>query len=259
MYEEFDEAAKLIANRKILLCCQYVDKLKADIENFLGMEQSRMLAIHPTHLTTDSLRTIIERSIETTMTEYKVLDICCRVKVEKAGSVYDGEYLCYSPFTVRQIKQSLVKETLREIAKILGKNISDNVLNHMETMVESTLQWEFRRIRFQISDDIYRQIRLTIIRRIIEIFETVSGLIVTIVTFIINIFSPVNVNSVEWRRQVAREIYSTLKKENGSIKNCALVDIKNILVKALHNLDVIATNLHSFRGKTIPQDQYKRK
>lgn len=260
VYEDFDEAAKLIANRKILLCCQFVDQMKSKIENFLAREQTSMVGLNPTHQTHDPLHMVIERSIETTLTRKKVRDICYGLSIGKARSAaYNEYYLCHSTFTVREIKQSLVRETLIKIAKTLGKEISDKVLLHMETVVQNKLLRELGHRRFQISDDIYHRIEYTLIGRIIEMLETVGGWIVTIATFIINFFSPVDVNSFGWRAQVADEIYSKVYDKKDSIKDFAFKEILCIWKEAITDLKDIAANLDDFRTKTIPQDQNTRK
>lgn len=258
-HEEFDEAAKLIANRKVVACCRYVDEMKSNIGNLLAREQPRPITMFPLQQTVHPLRTVIAESIEKTLTLSRVRDICYDIYLEKVGSVHSSSYLCYSSFTIKEIKESLVRKTWIEIAKTLGKEISDDVLHHMETVLQDRLVREFRLTRFQISDDIYHRIQQTIIGRIIEILETVSGWMVTIATFIINIFSPVDVNSFEWRRKVADEIHSKIYDHKNSIKDLALTEILGILNGAIRDLNVIAINLQTFRERTIPNDQYQRK
>lgn len=211
--------------------------------------------MNPIHQTTDSLYTVIERSIGNTLTQENVRNICYGIKVDKVGSAYDRDCYCYSVFTVRNIKQSLVESAKREIAKSLGKNISDQVLHHMEKVFQNKLLTEFGHRRFQISDDIYQQIEHTLVGHIIAIFETVSGWIVTIATAIITFFNPVDVNSFGWRRQVADEICSKVCTQTDFIRDFAFKEILGICQRAVTDLDVIAANLDDFRTNTIPLNQ----
>lgn len=240
-YEEFDEIAKHFALRRVLPCCMLVQKI---------------IRVH--HDFTTKLHDITEWAINT-LTQDDIIKLCYEVHIvyknKIVGNVQSGTYNCYSTFTVRSIKHLLAKETLEKTAKRLGSVICRGILQYKDSRIKTTLFQELGIIRFKISDDIYHEIENTMIVALIAFFDTLSGVITDIITFIVRIFHPVDVNSKEWRAKVAEEIYQKILEKKQEIKTHVFEAIRNLDSAETAALEVIQSKLEGFFIKISQSDR----
>lgn len=240
-YEEFDEIAKLLALRRVSECCNLVKDM--------FMVQ---------HLSNRELKQITDFAINT-LTQDDIIRLCYEVHIEYknklVGTVQNGTYNCYSTFTVRSIKHILAKETLEITAKRLGSAICRGIHQYNDSRIKKTLFQELGIIRLQISDDIYHQIENTMIVALIAFFDTLSGVITDIITFIVRIFHPVDVNSKEWRAKVAEEIYQKILENRQEIAAHVFEAIRNLDSAEKADLKVIRSKLDGFLLKISQSDR----
>lgn len=168
-------------------------------------------------------------------------------------------YLCYSIFTVRRLKRTLVENTLSKIIDLLEREICRGIIQHIENVVQKTLEEEFSRITFRMSDEIYTQIRGTIAGIIFAIFEGITDIIIAIGFFVITIIKPVDINSVEWRQQVADEISEKILEDTYTLMQNITGTIRKIYCKTVDHLQNIEHTLERFRTRLQMTDQRKCK
>lgn len=243
VYENVDELAKVLAYRRVTSYCDY-------LRSFVD--------IFPTEL----INAKIGIAINELLTRQKISDICAEAsiiyKTDLVGSVHSDPYICYSTFTVQQIKEALVNETLTKAGKALGSKICQDILKYIEDLVSAKLSEEFRSFSFQISNTLHHVFENVFVGAIVTFFYTLSGIFVSIFTFIITVFSPVNVNSRDWRRKVANEIYENIDKKRWSIKQFAQNQIQKFRQRTVDDLEKIVFTLHEFTKQINPMDTRKR-
>lgn len=238
-FEEFDEIAKSVALRRVSQCCMLItDMFKLQFVS--NME--------PQEIT----------DFANTLTQDDIMKLCYEVHIvyknKSVGTVQSGTYNCYSTFTVRSIKHILAKETLEKTAKRLGSVICTGIHQYNDYRIRTKLFQELGTIRLQISDDIYHQIENTIIVALLAFFDTLSGVITDIFTFIVRIFHPVDVNSKEWRAKVAEEIYQKILEKRQEIEAHVLEAIRNFDSVEKADLEVVQRKIERFLRKIYQSD-----
>lgn len=244
VYEHFDELAKVRAYRRVTSYCNF---LRSFVDKF------------PTELINGK----ISNSINELLTQPKIREICAEeiivYKTDLVGSVYSVPYYCYSAFTVQQIKKSLVNQTLTKAGKALASKICRDILQYIEDLVSAKLSEEFRSFGFQMSDALHHVFVNVLVGAIFIFFTTLSEIFVSIFTFIFRIFSPVDVNSIEWRGKVADEIYENIEKKRPSIHQFARNQIQKFRQRTVDDLETILLTLDDFTKQVKPMDTRKRK
>lgn len=236
--EDFDEMTKLIAYRKIAYCFHYIARITRELEAFTGQR----------------LQDVIKLSVDVTLALENVRNVCYREHVYPAGSVDSKPYVCRLTSTIEEIKRDLVKQTLQEIARSLGKHITDELIQQMKNVIQNELSGELGKIRFNISNDVFRRMERSIITMIIDFFDSLYGWMRSIAQFLVTIFYPVDINSVEWREQVADEIHEKISEKKESIKEFVFREVKDICEKTVRDLNGITKTLTSFREEVTPID-----
>lgn len=241
--EDFDEMAKLMAYRKVSYCFDFITGITKVLEAFTGQR----------------LQDVIDRSVDVSLALQNIREICYRENVSPAGTVESKPYFCYLTTSIGDIKRDLVKQTLEGIAQSLGNHITDEFIQQMKNVIQSELSKELGKIRFDISNAVFRRMERSIITMIIEFFDNLHGWVRSIAQFLVTIFYPVDVNSSEWREQVANEIHKKISEKKQSIKEFAFKEVKDICEKTVQDLKGITKTLTSFRSKVIPIDQKQGK
>lgn len=243
-YDELDELAKLYAYRRVSSYCKL---LRSFVDVF----------------PTEHINEKIANSINELLTRENIRKICREVfivyKTDPVGSVDSEPYYCYSTFTVKDIKEDLVNETLTTAGKLLGSKICHDILQYIEKLVSEKLSEQFQNYSFQMPDTMPNIFINVFVGAIVTFFKTLSGIVVTIFTFFITIISPVDVNSWDWRRKVADEIYANIDKNRMSLHRFAQDQVKKIRQKTVADLEIILLQLDDFKQQIIPIDFKKRK
>lgn len=201
-FEEFDEIAKLSAQKKITWLYEELENLSGKIPH--------------------DLEEIINKAEGKSLTKENIRDICYFVDLNdddgnRIGTVYSSAYLCYSVFTVKKLKGVLVRETLNGIGNSLGSEICNGILQHIESNVKSSLVNGFADLKMELSEKLYYSVKDIVITAIFFIFSTWIGLIFTVSMIVVTLVWPENINSESWRQKVADEIYEKVKENKSAI------------------------------------------
>lgn len=238
-FEEFDEIAKSVALRRVSQCCVVItDMFKVQ------------------YVSNRKLQVVTDFAINT-LTKDDIIKFCYEVHIEYknkiVGTVQSGSYNCYSTFTVRSIKDILAEETLEKAAKHLGSFICSGIYRYIDDRIQTQLSHELGilpLIPILISKEVYIEIERTLTGVLIAFFnDTLFGVFTSIITFIVRIFYPVDVNSKEWRAEVAEEIYQKILENREEIKH----RVFEAVWKA--DLEVIRSKLEGFLIKISQSDR----
>lgn len=235
MVEDFDEVSKLSAHLKISPFCEVFTSLIGQFSLYNPSE-------------------IVRNAVTKYLTKEKVREVCLEENI-----VGREPYFCYSIFTVRRLKKELVENTISKIIDLLVREICHGIIQHIESVVQKTLEEDFFRFSFRMSDEIYTQIRGTIAGVIFAIFQGITDIIIAIGFFVITIINPVDVNSVVWRQQVADEISEKMLEDRHILIHNTTDIITKIYDKTVNYLQNIELYLERFRTRLPMTDQKKCK
>lgn len=240
IYEDFDEIAKLSAYKKISYYRNFVREM---IDTF----------------STYNLDRVIIKSMDRVLTRENIRRVCFEVVVRHdnnyVGTVENTAYNCRYSGTVTRIKEILTEETLCDTARKLGSEICTGILMHIESVVQTTLSAELGNIKSDMSNIVFGEIDAIISATVVKIFRTIYGVIISVTTFLITIFRPVDVNSEEWRSRVADEVYINILKKRDFLRDSILDNLTTFCLKTREDFKFITSELEEFQTRVIPEDQ----
>lgn len=158
------------------------------------------------------------------------------------GTVAYASYCCHSMFTVRQIQEQLVDLTLKEAAKTLGLEICRWILKQIESKASTKLGENCSHLKFV--DDYMATITLAIVD---DVFSPFLGIIISVGTLNTTSACPVDVNSRDWRKKVADEIYDTIYKYKTDILIQAGLQVKLMCLQTVQELIVVSKTIVDFQ------------
>lgn len=243
-YEEIDDIARWIACQKIESTCAFV--------------KSKMESLSKIHLVS-----VIDVALNDSLTIENIRDLCFKVvikiKNERVGAAGDAGYVCRLSLNVQRLKRILVEETLKETAKFLGTRICNGILHHFEILVQRKLTEDLERLQFEISDEIHARIQFYITAIIIDIIQSIGNLLFSIGIFFFTIIYPVDINSKEWRSQIAEEVFEKIVVNRPIITSHISKEMMKICSKTVCDLKHIRSQLTDFKSEIYPKDKTQGK
>lgn len=240
IYEDFDEIAKLSAYKKISF---YINFVRGMIYSFF----------------TYNLKRVINKSMDRVLTRANIRRVCFEVVVRYdnnyVGTVENSAYNCRYSGTVTRIKKILTEEILCDTARKLGSEICKGILMRIESVVQTTLSAELGKIKSDMSSIFFAEIDAIISETVVKILRKKYGVIISETPFFITIFRPVDVNSEEWRSQVADEVYFNILEKGDFLRDYILDNLKNLCRKTRKDFEFITSELEEFQKRVIPEDQ----
>lgn len=226
--EHYAEVARLIAHKKIAPFLQYVMSVRNSI---------------PLNRIEDIVRNAVERALS----KDSITRLCFEAVInESGGDISSGPYVCRSIYTVKRLKKELVQKTLESVSKYLGEDICKEMQRHIVSDLESKFNIDVNPfIKFlKMSALILLQSVLTMIAAIMNPF---AGMIVGIVSAVGTVIITVNVNSEDWRRDVASEIYENINKNKQNLIRDVTLNIKERCRITIYQLEDIVKQLETFQ------------
>lgn len=239
-FDEFDDIFKFCAGRKLSSYYDRVKSLKRSLER-------------------DAHHEVVTEAFSICVTRDKVREICFEEDIHGIA-LESGPYKCRWQYNVKSLKQDLVNKTLRKLSKSLGSEIAKGIYQNISNAIERTLEAEFMDLRRRLSIEVFPHIALTFTAFLIEIFQGISDIIVAIREYLVTILFPVDINTREWRRQVADDIFEQVSK------NCPKL-IDKMVDNMLSMFDPTVTDLKNMKEKIkttirlldLPTDQQHSK
>lgn len=229
-HEHYAEVARLIAHKKIAPFLQYVMSVRNSI---------------PLNRIEDIVRNAVERALS----KDSITRLCFEAVInESGGDINSGPYVCRSIYTVKRLKKELVQKTLESVSKYLGEDICKEMQRHIVSDLESKFNIDVNPfIKFlKMSALILLQSVLTMIAAIMNPF---AGMIVGIVSAVGTVIITVNVNSEDWRRDVASEIYENINKNKQNLIRDVTLNIKERCRITIYQLEDIVKQLETFQRR----------
>lgn len=199
----------------------------------------------------DSLEAILQAANDKVLSKDTIRELCYGIflkdKSENVGTCENASYSCRSVFTVRRLKEQLVEKTLNKTAETLGSEICRGILKYIESRIQTKLEQNFSNLKFNISDELFATITVAVVAVVVSFFFPLLGIIIAVGTLVVTFVWSVDVNSREWRRKVADEIYETIAKNKNDILRKIRPQVEQMCRQTVQELTAVATTIHEFK------------
>lgn len=242
-YEDFDDIAKKSAFAKV----------SSFQKTILSLEDS---------IPFKELDEIVSEAAENFFSQLNVRDICYNEFItdgKNVGTVNSNSYTCRLFSTVRRIKQTLVTNTLRTTFKSLGFKICKGIMGYIKFQMETRYFYicdDQRQLNIEISDTLIETISVEMTSFLISICDSI---LFATRSFIGTFVFSVDVNSLNWRRNVADAIFLMISKHRKDIVEKAMLLVENMCTKTAEDLKKLNKSLEKWKEKTECMDMIERK
>lgn len=207
----------------------------------------------------ESVETILKSAFDKVLSRETIRRLCydifLRDRNVDVGTIENASYSCYSKHRVSRLKHQLVRRTLNETAKDLGSEICRVILKHIEINIQTTLGQTFENLKLKISDELFEQISVVVVAVIEPHIFPDLGIAHLFLTIFMIFFGSVDVNSRDWRRKVADEIYETIHKSKADILRKTEPQIKEMCKQTVQELQVVSNTTTDFKRRIGQTDQ----
>lgn len=212
----------------------------------------------------DDLETLVERAADKVLTKESIRYICFEAQIfdgDFIGNVRNRSYRCSSVFTVRRIKKTLVKKTMEDFARVFGKEVCLAVQNNITSIIDG-VNTKVLKLDINLSKETFARLEHIIVGVVIDIvykivnfiLEAIEITITAITTFVMT----VDINSEDWRRNIADEIRSNLLEKKSSIIHDILSIVEQICVNTRKDLTTRLAIINVKSRNIILPDQEDR-
>lgn len=194
----------------------------------------------------DSFEMILKAAIDKVLSRELIrelsYDTFLRDNGVNVGTVAYASYSCGSMSTVRQIQEQLVNLTLKGAVKTLGLEICRRILKQIESKTSTKLEENFSHLKF--NDDDLATITVAVVD---DVFSPFLGISISVGTLNTTSACSVDVNSKDWRRKVADEIYDTIYKYKTDILIQTGLQVKLMCLQTVEELIAVLKNIADFK------------
>lgn len=266
----FKEYEKYLSQKNILLHHNLSSQNCEKIAMLCGKQRlahlANLLQMISESIPINELAKIMRNAAKETLTNETVRNICYSAIIlyegKSVGNVDESPYVCRSGFTVRRIKRLLMKKTIENLALSFGNYVCQAFQKSIKSLIE-TVNHKFSDLDIHLSGETFAKLERTIegifiniVRRIIDLMHEVYEISVTVVSTLV---WSVDVNSREWRRNIADEIYSKVSEKKIEIIYGTLPLITEMCVNTKADLTKRLNLILSVEKNISLADQKKRK
>lgn len=165
-----------------------------------------------------NIPTIIEEAANKALSRENITQLCYNSVIRGYGNVDSLPNKCYSQRTVDELKDELVRTTIRSVSSSLGFELCNGILRHIEKEIKSTVNVAFR-IPLHVFDP------MEFDSLILSLLNSVIGIARSIVTSIVTYWLGVDVNSRSWRIEIATEIHQKIVESKPKLLKELISDI----------------------------------
>lgn len=243
-FEDFEKISKLSAQKKLAWFRNMVEVLSRSIP---GQE----------------IPNIIEEAANRALSSHNIRELCFDVVIDdkgkNVGTVANSPYRCYSMITIRRLKENLSDKTLHKIYESLGSEICIGISKHIQTTVKVKLKQDPISVRFKLSQKAFASFSLFLSSFLISVYNPLFGLLLAVVAVFVTLWWSVDVNSKEWRKKIADEIYDKIQEKRLAMLEKVQPEIESLCRKASTDLDRVSKQIKEVEEaiEAIPLEQCK--
>lgn len=243
-FEDYEEIAKMSARNKIAGFGSMVKTLSKSIP-------------------IENLDSIINEAADRALTQENVRQLCFGVDIKddgkSIGTVKSSSYVCFSTFTVRRLKKYLAQETLQKVGESLGSEICTGILRYIESKVKAELKGDLIHLELELTNEIFATFTIIVMAVLSFYFTSWFTLIMMVGSMVVVAVLTVDVNSVEWRRKVADEIYNKVRDKRSNILRKVTPEIKALCQNTSKDLGTVAEKILKIRDRIQLIDKIESK
>ncbi|XP_061169004.1 uncharacterized protein LOC133178283 [Saccostrea echinata] len=175
------------------------------------------------------------------------------------GSVHDGSYSSRSPWFIRRLKEKLISKTFEKVGEEFTNEVLVGILKHFQKRLE---------VQTLGKSNIFKDITVKgigthvmsafVLGQVVELLNPLQAMILADETYGKETVVPsVNINSVEWRNKIGKEIYDNIQAKNVEIIDEVVYKMKLICDKTETDLMRLSKQLATASRKIPIRDQMK--
>lgn len=187
-------------------------------------------------------------------------EVCIQIRDQRVGTVNDQSHKCFVKSTLVQMRDYLVEMSFKDLGNRFGIRIWQKIL----TQIEIDAQENFKSKQLNL-ENLVSQKMLPETQKFIE--SVVCPLLDSLITIatqgspalstsVLGIYPiPIDVNSEEWRKQVADTIYQTVSLHKENILQELLPEINNICKQTHDDMLTLSKRVEEMRNRIVLCDQ----
>lgn len=235
--EDYAEISKLSAHQKII-------SLKRLVE-FITWKS----------IPKDDIDSIVKRVAERALSKEKITQSCFDAVIQDSGNTNSDPYFCRSSFTIDRLKRELVEQTLQEVTKSFGSDIFSEMQQYAVSEISEILDPGVKKWGSILYESAYVSILATIVGSV----NIPVGIVVAVAGLFYTFISSVDVNSRDWRKKVATQIFEKVNENRRKTLEDISSNIKERCEITTDQLKSVCDQLEDFRKRIDVVDLKKCK
>lgn len=163
------------------------------------------------------------------------------------GTVACASYSCRSILTVMRLQEQLVDLTLKETATQIRSEICHGILNYIDFKMKIKLEQICLLYKVEILEKLVPTFNDAAADVVVTMNTPLIGNIMDVSTLIQTFVWSVDVNSMDWRRKVADEIFDIINKHKTEILKKIESEVQLLCWQALQELKAVSNAIADFQ------------
>lgn len=210
------------------MCKQYVEKVRAGIP-------------------LDNIDDIVKTSIDRTLTEERIKEMCCNTYIDGVGTANDDPYFVRFFLTLNRIRGEIRQKTIEKMKERLQSELCSEITRYINLGLKS--KFDLLTVSLALS-----QLSGMVIVLIASLLNPIGGVVVAVYTGVFLMVKGQDVNDRLWREKIAMEIFDEISKQRVQISKKLSSHLWTIFHETSDNLKNVAEYLEDYKRRIAYTD-----
>lgn len=210
------------------MCKQYVEKVRAGIP-------------------LDNIDDIVKTSIDRTLTEERIKEMCCNTYIDGVGTANDDPYFVRFFLTLNRIRGEIRQKTIEKMKERLQSELCSEITRYINLGLKS--KFDLLTVSLTLS-----QLSGMVIVLIASLLNPIGGVVVAVYTGVFLMVKGQDVNYRLWREKIAMEIFDEISKQRVQISKKLSSHLWTIFHETSDNLKNVAEYLEDYKRRIAYTD-----
>lgn len=210
------------------MCKQYVEKVRAGIP-------------------LDNIDDIVKTSIDRTLTEERIKEMCCNTYIDGVGTANDDPYFVRFFLTLNRIRGEIRQKTIEKMKERLQSELCSEITRYINLGLKS--KFDLLTVSLALS-----QLSGMVIVLIASLLNPIVGVVVAVYTGVFFMIKGQDVNYRLWREKIAMEIFDEISKQRVQISKKLSSHLWTIFHETSDNLKNVAEYLEDYKRRIAYTD-----
>lgn len=210
------------------MCKQYVEKVRAGIP-------------------LDNIDDIVKTSIDRTLTEERIKEMCCNTYIDGVGTANDDPYFVRFFLTLNRIRGEIRQKTIEKMKERLQSELCSEITRYINLGLKS--KFDLLTVSLALS-----QLSGMVIVLIASLLNPIGGVVVAVYTGVFLMVKGLDVNYRLWREKIAMEIFDEISKQRVQISKKLSSHLWTIFHETSDNLKNVAEYLEDYKRRIAYTD-----